>query len=74
MFLMDKSRQIMLEIIKDENIKNVLPANKIKNNYTSIEMLHCVKTIRENVVKTNGNEIIKTVKKKFNEFDKTSLI
>jgi ATP-dependent Lon protease len=74
MFLMDKSRQIMLEIIKDENIKNVLPANKIKNNYTSIEMLHCVKTIRESVVKTNGNEIIKTVKKKFNEFDKTALI
>jgi ATP-dependent Lon protease len=73
MFLMDENRKQIIELINDSYIKEKLTF-QIKEKYTSIEIINFVKTIKNQMVQTNGNEIVKSIKKQFRDFDKNNLM
>ena len=70
MFLMDDNRKLMVDLTKDANIKKMFPQEKIKEKYTSIEIISHLKTIKTKMVE---GDTIKTIKKQFGEFDKANL-
>ena len=74
MFLIDENRKTVIDILGDDKIKKLLGVSQINEKCTSIEMLNYVKKIKEKLLESGGDDLIKTLKKKFNDCDKQTLI
>jgi ATP-dependent Lon protease len=74
MFLMDENRKSMQDIMNDTTVKTVISAGKVKDKYTSIEILTYIKKIKTNMVQTSANTMIKNIKKQFKDLEKSELV
>ena len=74
MFLMDENRKLILDVFRDDKIKKLVDVGELKEKYTSIEILKYVKNIKDKIIETTGQDLIKTLKKQFNDCDKPTLI
>jgi len=74
MFLMDENRKSMQDIMNDTTVKTVISADKVKEKYTSIEILTYIKKIKTNMVQTSANTMIKNIKKQFKDLEKSELV
>ena len=74
MFLMDENRKSMQDIMHDTTVKTLISADKVKEKYTSIEILTYIKKIKTNMVQTSANTMIKNIKKQFKDLEKSELV
>lgn len=74
MFLMDENRKSMQDIMHDTTVKTLISADKLKEKYTSIEILTYIKKIKTNMVQTSANTMIKNIKKQFKDLEKSELV
>ena len=74
MFLMDENKKSMQDIMHDTTVKTLISADKVKEKYTSIEILTYIKKIKTNMVQTSANTMIKNIKKQFKDLEKSELV